>query len=245
MVWPSSPVIAYRTYRVRASALAHARRRLFGIDAAEASFASGGSVPAEPARQQRLEQIGGTFVAGYNAAVRTRRSGRDRRRSGARSPDESSGFAFEGAAMGFALLDLVSPWRSRRFARFLAGVAGPHVYMAHVGAGWALARTSPKLVWRLGKLDPLLRWLMFDGYGFHAGYFHHARIDRPAAPPQRAAGIRAQCVRPGIGPRPMVRQGRRRRRRRRRRVEIFPKQRRADLWSGIGLGRRLCRRRRR
>jgi hypothetical protein len=47
--------------------------------------------------------------------------------------------------------------------------------MLHVGAGWAYARV-PWLRWRietvLRKFDPVLRWLVLDGYGFHQGYFH-------------------------------------------------------------------------
>jgi hypothetical protein len=65
--------------------------------------------------------------------------------------------------------------------------------MAYVGAGWAMARVSPLLCWRLGKLDPLLRWLMFDGYGFHEGYFH------------ASAAIIGQRIPPGLhGPRRAV-----------------------------------------
>src|SRR5260370_26167355 len=111
--------------------------------------------------------MGCCFAAGYKAAIRAADP------SGVvddfpTPADELTGFVYEGAAMGFALLDLIAPWRSRRFASFIAGTAGPHIYMAYVGAGWALARTTPRLAWRLGSLDPLLRWLMFDGYGFHA-----------------------------------------------------------------------------
>src|SRR5437870_3874905 len=55
--------------------------------------------------------------------------------------------------------------------------------MAYVGAGWALARTSLWLAWRLGPLDPLRRWLAVDDYGFHAGYLHHrSAIERQRCP---------------------------------------------------------------
>lgn len=74
------------------------------------------------------EQVGCTFIAGYNAAVR----GAD---PVAIVHDlepishELKGFALEGAGMGFALLDLVSPWRSQHFVRYLTWVAGPHLYI--------------------------------------------------------------------------------------------------------------------
>ena len=233
MAEPSAPAAGHGVFRASDSALAPIRQRLLGIDAAEASFARRGFGSTTPARQQRLEQIGRCFVAGYNAAIRIA------------DPvavvpdltapaDELSGFAFEGAAMGFALLDLLAPWRSRRFARFVAGPASPQIYMAYVGAGWALARTSPLLAWRLGKLDPLLRWLMFDGYGFHAGYFHHRdAIDRQRRP-SVLRGYARNVFDQGLGRSIWFAKG----------ADIravaatalsFPEPRRADLWSGIGL----------
>ena len=44
--------------------------------------------------------------------------------------------------------------------------------MIHVGAGWAYARLGRRLPRAIEKLDPLLRWLAVDGYGFHEGFFH-------------------------------------------------------------------------
>jgi hypothetical protein len=213
--------------------LARLRQHLLGISADEASFTYRGFTPTAPHRQQQLERLGRTFVVGYNAAIRLA------------EPDvivphldavaeERRGFAFEGAAMGFALLDLVLPWPGQRFAGFLAGPASQHIYMAYVGAGWALARTSPVLSWRLGPLDPLLRWLMYDGYGFHAGYFHHHdAIDRQRRP-GALRGYARNVFDQGLGRAMWFAKG----------ADIravaatalrFPEHRRADLWSGIGL----------
>jgi hypothetical protein len=233
VAFPSRDAVAFRTVQARNSALTRARQRLFRIDAAESLFARRRFAPAEPARQERLEQIGAVFITGYNAAVRAADPitivGELKS-----IPNELIGFAFEGAAMGFALLDLVLPWRSRLFDRFLTRVAAPHAYMAHVGAGWALARTSPRLIWRLGKLDPLLRWLMFDGYGFHEGYFHHDQWFDPRRSPKALRGYARNVFDQGLGRAlwfvkgadpPAVAAA----------VLDFPEQRRADLWSGIGL----------
>ena len=122
MARPSAPSAAFRADGVREPQLAQVRRRLFGLDPAEASFARRKFTSTDLVRQERLEKIGGVFIAGYNAAIRTADPVAivDELEP---IPTELSGFAFEGAAMGFALLDLALPWRSRRFARFLAGVA--------------------------------------------------------------------------------------------------------------------------
>jgi hypothetical protein len=212
---------------------ARLRDRLLGISGDEASFVRRGFAATEPSRQLRLEQLGRTFVEGYNAAIRLADSDLITPRLEAVA-EERRGFAFEGAAMGFALLDLLAPWRSRRFARFLASPATPHVYIAYVGAGWALARTSQHLAWRLGPLDPLLRWLMFDGYGFHEGFFHpHDAIDRQRRP-GALRGCACHVFDQGLGRALWFARG----------ADIaavaataagFPEPRRADLWSGIGL----------
>jgi hypothetical protein len=210
-----------------------ARLQLFGVDPAETGFAQRGFAATTPDRRDRLEQAGRHFAAGYNAAIRG--ADADLVLSDLNAvPLEQRGFAFEGAGMGFALLDLLAPWRSRHFARFLAGAAGPHVYIAHVGAGWALARTSPRLAWRLGPLDPLLGWLAFDGYGFHAGYFHpHRAIDRQRRP-RGLRGVARHVYDQGLGrsiwfargadPAAVSAT-----------VAAFAPERRADVWSGVGL----------
>ncbi len=136
--------------------------------------------------------------------------------------------------MGLALLDLVAPWPSRRFAQFLNGAAAPHIYMAYVGAGWALARTSPRLAWRLGKLDPLLRWLMFDGYGFHEGYFHHDQAIDKQRRPRSLLGYELNAFDQGLGRSLWFVKGANVRAATTT-VTSFPEPRRPDLWSGLGL----------
>lgn len=47
--------------------------------------------------------------------------------------------------------------------------------MVHVGIGWALARLPWKRLKPLqsiNRLNPLLKWLVVDGFGFHQGYFY-------------------------------------------------------------------------
>ncbi|HWW19875.1 MAG TPA: DUF1702 family protein, partial [Steroidobacteraceae bacterium] len=146
------------------------RAQLFGISGDQALFRRRGFKSARAKSQHVLEDIGKTFIDGYNFAVRSA----DPTLQSARLdsiPVDMHGFFVEGASMGFALFDIVSPWPTRFFQEFIRQAASPHIYMAYVGAGWALARTSLRLSWRLGKTDPLLRWLMFDGLGFHHGYF--------------------------------------------------------------------------
>src|SRR5690242_7699790 len=149
------------------------RQSLFGISPEEATFARRGFQGLGGKAQQRLERIGYTFIEGYHAAL-------EDDEFGVLVPhlnkfeNEYRGFAFEGAAMGLTLLDYLLPWRKRLHA-FLKGPGSAHIYMVHVGAGWALARLRRRAGRLLARLDPLLCWLSLDGYGFHEGYFSWRR----------------------------------------------------------------------
>ncbi|MFV2010033.1 MULTISPECIES: DUF1702 family protein [unclassified Micromonospora] len=121
-----------------------------------------------------LETVGRSFIAGYAAAMEAGTPA-EVATPLADLPVRYQGFAYEGAAMGFAILDALPFGRSDHVSRFLAGPGDAHVYMAYVGIGWAMARL-PRFRWRtLTAPDPLLRWLALDGYGFHQAYFHTDR----------------------------------------------------------------------
>ena len=209
------------------------RVRLFGIDAAEASFDRRGFTASDQAARRRLELCGRTFVTGYRAAL-----AQPAPASLARTLDgvdlETRGFAYEGAAMALALLDQLEVWRrSSRLRAFIAGPAAPHVYMAHVGAGWALARLR-RGPGAARRLDPLLGWLAVDGYGFHQGYFAPERHLIAHRVPARFGGYARRALDQGLGrsvwfaiganPAGAAAAARR-----------FPPARRPDVWSGVGL----------
>ena len=107
--------------------------------------------------------------------------------------------------------------------------------MMHVGAGWAMARLRRRLDRVLTRFDPLMRWLVLDGYGFHEGYFRWPRSVERQWVPAGLSGYAAAGLRPGTGPEPLVRRGGRRRLGSRRRSPGSPATRQADLWSGVGL----------
>src|SRR5437588_775815 len=117
-----------------------------------------------------FEEIGRTFVAGYRVAITTRAHAGVAELLN-RHPPHLKGFAYEGAAMGFALLDGLIPSRSSRVTAFIYGPGAPHIYMGHIGAGWALARLPFGHRRVLRQLEPLLHPLAFDGFGFYQGYF--------------------------------------------------------------------------
>lgn len=150
------------------------RRRVYTPNVSATSLDVRGFTVKSPAAREQLETVGRSFLAGYAFAAE------------ASEPDDATapleqlsttfkGFAYEGAAMGFAVRDGLPFGRHDHVERFLAGAGAPHIYMVYVGVGWAMARL-PRFRWpKPADWDPLLRWLILDGYGFHQAYFHTQR----------------------------------------------------------------------
>jgi enediyne biosynthesis protein E3 len=156
-------------------------QKLLSIPASEASFAQREFHFLRHSTRERLERVGETFLCGYHLALAD--EGIEFLAEGLNEVDhEFRGYAFEGAAMGLDLLDRLKPWSATRVAEFLRGPASPHTYMAHVGIGWSMARWGLGMERRLARLEPLLRWLALDGFGFHEGYFRWTDYAKGAAP---------------------------------------------------------------
>lgn len=210
------------------------RRLLFGIAPDETTFARRGFRGGSGGVRERLEQIPRVFAQGYHAALETNDPGALAARLNALDA-EHRGFAFEGAAMGWALFDGLTPWRRDRVRSLLRHPAGAdHIYMVHVGVGWAMARLRARPARTLARLDPVLGWLALDGLGFHEGFFHWPRCLRAQARPPGLVGYERRAFDQGLGRSLWFVEGaevdgigRT--------IEAFPLERRGDLWAGIGL----------
>jgi enediyne biosynthesis protein E3 len=209
------------------------RKFIFGISPEEASFRRRGFRCRDERARVRLEGIGATFLRGYHAALEAEGDEVLVKRLDA-VESELRGFAFEGAAMGLALLDFLNPLGRRRLKPFVEGAGAAHAYMLHVGAGWALARLRRDPSRTLRNFDPLLGWLAVDGYGFHEGYFkwpaYVARQERP----RRLSGYARRAFDQGLGRSLWFVEG----------ADVegvadavaaFERERHSDLWSGVGL----------
>ncbi|HJT26638.1 MAG TPA: DUF1702 family protein [Pyrinomonadaceae bacterium] len=217
----------------KVSLLGQARRRFLGLSPAEASFAQRGFRASDDESRRRLEQIGIVFLSGYHAALEESEFGPLARRLAFVETD-LRGFAFEGAAMALALLDCLTPWRKDRWRTFTERLGQPHIYMMHVGLGWALARLRRGVTSHLAQLDPLLGCLAVDGYGFHEGYFNWPQYVEGRAIHARLHGYALRVFDQGLGRSiwfvkgadvaAVVNA-----------IDAFPTARHNDLWSGVGL----------
>jgi enediyne biosynthesis protein E3 len=212
------------------------RRRLLSIPSSEVRLNTRGFQSKSEEAREYLESIGHAFLGGYHETLNGLCGEVLVNRLDALG-SECRGFAYEGAAMAAWLLDSLSFVRRDRWSQLLKFSENVHPYVVHVGAGWALAR----LPWSrrtpeqsLSQFDPLLRWLVLDGYGFHEGYFHAPRWIRIPRNRPNFSFYARRVFDQGLGRSLWFVEG----------ADVlqiahtiatFDHARHADLWSGVGL----------
>lgn len=213
--------------------LGRLHKLFFGISLAETTAARRGFAVSDDRVRAHLEKIGRIFVQGYHAALLDPKPTTLVAQL-AEIEIEYQGFAYEGAAMGLTLLDILTPWRRQHLRDFLDGPGAPHAYMIQVGVGWALARLHWPVESWLNRLDPVAKWLALDGYGFHEGYFHWPRYIEDQVLPRRLSGYACRGFDQGLGRCLWFVKGAGVDRIAAT-IAAFPVSRQADLWSGVGL----------
>lgn len=216
------------------------RRRILTPDVSATRLDKRGFHEKDPVTRELLETIGQKFLAGFAYAAQAR-SPADAEQRLEEVPRQFRGFAYEGAAMSFTILDAMPLGGKGRLAGFLDGRGNDHIYMAYVGIGWAMARL-PRFLWaKISAPDPLLRWLVLDGYGFHQAYFRtrryvHERYQDPGFgwPPDGPSWYASRVIDQGIG-RAMWFVGGADAGLVATMIDTFPAVRQPDLYSGAGL----------
>jgi hypothetical protein len=211
------------------SALGHLRKTLFGIPSAKAVFSRPGFAPEA---WTRFQPVAHALVEGYHATLEDSRVEALVPRLNAIEP-ELHGFAYEGAAMGLAALDCLAPWKNR-LQEFVDGPGAPHIYPIYVGVGLALARLRQQPERSLRHLDPVLCWVVVDGYGFHEGFFSWRRTVEQQVVPTHLSRYARRLFDQGLGRSLWFASGALVDRVAST-IATFPPARRIDLWSGVGL----------
>lgn len=237
---PTPPVLPYPSKRL----LGRLRLRLFGLPFEELLAERRGFRVSGPEAAEHQARIVRAFWIGYHAALVDPGPAAIRRRTDGIERGWR-GYAYEGVGMALTLLDSVTlrlPGRpgpggpGKRLAALLAGPARIYRYVVYLGMGftWARLRRWPRPV--LEGLDPLCRWLVFDGFGFHHGFYTapEALGAGPVPVPDRLTGYARRSFDQGLGRSLWFVQG----------MDVeavvgavkgFPEARRGDLWSGVGL----------
>jgi len=219
------------------------RRLVLTPSLAEVTFAERGFPVTASAATERLELIPQSVICGFEWEIDARDQWEVERRLSLVDP-EHRGFAYEGATMAAAVLDAMGR-RGRRTRDLLLGPGQPHIFLAYIGIGFAMARL-PRPLWKKVLPDltgspyyPTMSWLAVDGYGFDRAYFDTRRwVDGQEVPKpypwEGSPDYFLRAVDQGIGralwfihggrvPGVAAAVGR------------FASHRQADLWSGVGL----------
>lgn len=146
---------------------------------------------------------------------------------------ELRGFIYEGAGIGLAALDCLLPWKNR-VKDFLDGPGSTYIYAVPLGAGMGLARLRRNPERFMRRLDPVLGWIIVDGYGFHEGFFARKRSIERQEVPKHLSAYACRVFDHGVG-RAIWFVRSTNVERVARTIASFPEGRQADLWSGIGL----------
>jgi enediyne biosynthesis protein E2 len=218
------------------------RRLVMTPSLAKVTFAQRGFSVTPTDATQRLELIPQTVICGFEWGIDARSQWEVERRLSIVDP-EVLGFAYEGVTMAFTVLDAMG--RGHRVRDLLQGPGEPHIFLAYIGIGFAMARL-PRRLWKKVIPDltgspyhPTMSWLAVDGYGFDRAYFDTKRWvgEQKVPPPYPWAGAPdyfPRAVDQGIGRAlwficgaqvPDVVAA----------VQRFASHRHADLWSGVGL----------
>ncbi|MFL6140073.1 MAG: DUF1702 family protein [Frankiaceae bacterium] len=167
------------------------RRLVLTPSLREVTFAVRGFPDAEvapPDRIEQLESIPQSVICGFEWGIDARDQWEVERRLAVVEPG-LRGFAYEGATMAFTVRDAMAGGRGQWTRDLLLGPGRPHIFLAYIGIGFAMARL-PRPLWRnvlpdLGDSPyyPTMSWLAVDGYGFDLAYFHPDRwVDRQDVP---------------------------------------------------------------
>jgi len=219
------------------------RKVAFAPNLADVTFATRGFPGAASPAASSLEAVPQAVICGFEWGMEARTQWEMRRRLDLIDA-EQRGFAYEGATMAFTVRD-VMPGGGGLTRELLDGPGARHIFLAYIGIGFAMARL-PRPLWRrvlpdlpVSAYHPAMSWLAVDGYGFDRAYFDTGKwVDQRFVPPsypwQGDPRYFPRAVDQGIGRAlwfihgatvPAVVSA----------VAGFPEQRRADLWSGVGL----------
>lgn len=211
-------------------------RRLFGLAIDDARPERRGLPAQSAAMADHLRRIGEAFLLGYHRALAGEGGAELAAAVEAEVPFGWRLFGHEGVGFGLSLRDAVLPrvFRATRLREYVEGPGALFRYAALVGSGWSFARWPRRPDRALAGIDPLLRWIAFDGYGFHRSFFAWSATVEARRVPRRLRGYArrafdlgvGRCLWFALGMEPERIAGT---------IARFPEERRGPLWSGVGL----------
>jgi len=173
---------------------------VFGIRPAKMTVEHNGLLVSAPADVERVDAILRSFAGGFNAMI-SHPSSTGWRRYCDSLPPLCQPFAHEGAAMGFTLRRLFR-YDAAAFEEGIVRVRSGFRYLYYVGLGfWSGMRNHDpqRLAGIVDGLDPLYRYLCYDGYGFKQAFFDGTRSPQGLGRLEALEGYALNAAYQGVG----------------------------------------------
>lgn len=173
---------------------------LFAIRPSRMTVAKLGLVAKDPADIARIDEVLASFAGGFNAMITAPTEAKARAFCDSRSP-LCQPFAHEGMAMGYCLRSLFR-YRADEFEQRVVKPGPEFRYLYYVGLGFwsAMRHQSPsQLAKVVDGLDPLHRFLCYDGYGFKHAFFDHPKDPKAFHRFERIEGYAGNAAYQGVG----------------------------------------------
>jgi len=90
-------------------------------------------------------------------------------------PLEYRSVAYESASMEVGLRDLSRGNGMQTWHEFYRRSKKLHAFHVEIGLGWAFGKTATSPDLWLSSIDPLMRWMVFDGVGYYFGLYRGRR----------------------------------------------------------------------
>ncbi len=215
------------------------KKAFLGVNDKESSFEKRGFLISNEKHRANLENIIRAFLEGYRIAMKHHKDPKKIvKKIENKFDNHLVGFAFEGSGMSFAVMDVLFPKQHSRLRKFIENELKHHDFIAAVGAGLAIGKAPfglRKMEKYMRKLDPRMAWCVPDGYAFYKGIFETKKYidlaqDAPSGFPEYAKNVFDSGLGRAIwwakcGSPKHIKQT----------IDAFPKERQAELWSGIGV----------
>ena len=149
-------------------------------------------------------------------------------------PPEFRSVAYESASMEKANQELSSGKELNNWKNFYQHSAKAHTFHMDIGLGWAFAKTEISPTPYLESLNPLMRWMVFDGIGYYYGLFKGRKTVKSQVVPEEIDRAEMNGFDQGLGRRlwyiakgevQEVTDF----------IQAFPVTRHPDLWRGVGI----------
>lgn len=141
---------------------------------------------------------------------------------------------FEGCSMGIALNSLKTKNSLIDWHLFVANSKPNYYSQIHVGLGWALAELKTPTSSHLIGIDPKWQLRVLDGYGYYCGFFRRKEVIRQMNVPKEILNEQLGGFDQGLG-RFLFYRSQGEIEILKRQIDLFPEERHADLWRGIGI----------